>query len=61
MYFRLNETRMQTVAFYPSDWNGHICMRIELYGCVIGIYTSIDDWVYENGVKNLREMFHISL
>ena len=37
MYFPLNDTKMQTVIFYPSEWNGHICMRIELYGCVPGI------------------------
>ena len=37
MYFPLNGTKMQTVIFYPSEWNGHICMRIELYGCVPGM------------------------
>lgn len=41
LYFPLNGTKMQTVIFYPSRWNGHICMRIELYGCVPGIHTLI--------------------
>ena len=43
IYFPLNGTKMQTVIFYPSQWNDRICMRIELYGCVPGIYkcTSI--------------------
>ena len=38
IYFPLNGTKMQTVIFYPSQWNDRICMRIELYGCVPGIY-----------------------
>jgi len=40
--FPLNGTKMQTVIFYASEWNGHICMRIELYGCLPGIYMQID-------------------
>ncbi|KAJ7354891.1 hypothetical protein OS493_029450, partial [Desmophyllum pertusum] len=46
IYISLNGTKMQTIIFYPSQWNGHICMRIELYGCVIvdGGYTPWSDW-----------------
>lgn len=46
LYFPLNETKMQTVVFYPFKWNGHICMRIELYGCVIvdGGYSPWSNW-----------------
>ncbi|XP_078343677.1 uncharacterized protein LOC144629318 isoform X2 [Oculina patagonica] len=46
VYFPLNGTRMQTVIFRPSDWSGHICMRLELYGCVQvdGGYTPWSNW-----------------
>jgi len=44
--FQINETMMNMVAFYPSQWNEHICMRIELYGCVPvdGVYTPWSEW-----------------
>ncbi|XP_068760305.1 uncharacterized protein [Montipora capricornis] len=46
VHFQVNTTVMHAVAFYPSDWNGHICMRVELYGCVRvnGGYTPWSKW-----------------
>ena len=35
-HFQVNATDMQVVGFYPSTFNDHICMRVELYGCVPG-------------------------
>ena len=36
VHFQVNTTPMQVVGFYPSLYNEHICMRVELYGCVPG-------------------------
>ncbi|CAH3170414.1 unnamed protein product, partial [Porites evermanni] len=46
IHFSLNNTVMKSFVIYPSQWNKHICIRIELYGCVPvdGGFTSWSDW-----------------
>ncbi|CAH3047177.1 unnamed protein product, partial [Porites lobata] len=46
MHFSLNNTVMKSLFIFPSQWNKHICIRIELYGCVPvdGGFTSWSDW-----------------
>lgn len=39
MHFSLNKTVMKSLLIYPSQWNEHICIRIELYGCVPGMFA----------------------
>ena len=39
MHFSLNNTVMKSLLIYPSQWNEHICIRIELYGCVPGMFS----------------------
>ena len=36
VHFQVNATDMQVVGFFPRNSNEHICMRVELYGCVPG-------------------------
>ena len=38
--FTLNNTVMKSIGFYPSFWNEHICIRVELYGCVPGMFCN---------------------
>ena len=45
MHFSLNNTVMKSLLIYPSQWNKHICIRIELYGCVPGMFTGEASWV----------------
>ncbi|XP_015771411.1 PREDICTED: coadhesin-like isoform X2 [Acropora digitifera] len=51
-HFQVNATDMQIVGFYPSTFKDHICMRVELYGCVPvdGGYTPWSAW---NSCSNL--------
>ncbi|XP_073229802.1 ectin-like [Porites lutea] len=46
IHFSLNNTVMKSLLIYPSQWNKHICIRIELYGCVPvdGGFTSWSEW-----------------
>lgn len=46
--FSINNTQMKAVLFSPEEWNKHICLRVELYGCVPvdGGYTPWSDWSY---------------
>ncbi|XP_067024997.1 semaphorin-5A-like isoform X1 [Acropora muricata] len=46
VHIQVNATNMQVVGFYPSTYNDHICMRVELYGCVPvdGGYTPWSAW-----------------
>lgn len=45
VHFSLNNTVMKSLLIYPSQWNKHICIRIELYGCVPGMFTREASWV----------------
>ena len=36
VHVQVNATNMQVVGFFPIFFNEHICMRVELYGCVPG-------------------------
>lgn len=45
VHFSLNNTVMKSLLIYPSQWNKHICIRIELYGCVPGMFTGEASWV----------------
>ena len=45
MHFSLNNTVMKSLFIFPSQWNKHICIRIELYGCVPGMFTGEASWV----------------
>ena len=45
IHFSLNNTVMKSLLIYPSQWNKHICIRIELYGCVPGMFTGEASWV----------------
>lgn len=45
VHFSLNNTVMKSLSIYPSQWNKHICIRIELYGCVPGMFTGEASWV----------------
>lgn len=44
MHFSLNKTVMKSLLIYPSQWNEHICIRIELYGCVPGMFAVKASW-----------------
>ena len=44
MHFSLNNTVMKSLLIYPSQWNKHICIRIELYGCVPGMFAVKVSW-----------------
>ena len=38
------------IRFRPLEWNGHICMRVELYGCTQGMTNT------SFGYKNITAM-----
>ena len=44
MHFSLNNTVMKSLFIFPSQWNKHICIRIELYGCVPGMFAVKASW-----------------
>ena len=44
MHFSLNNTVMKSLFIFPSQWNKHICIRIELYGCVPGMFSVKVSW-----------------
>lgn len=44
VHFSLNNTVMKSLLIYPSQWNKHICIRIELYGCVPGMFAVKASW-----------------
>ena len=44
IHFPLNNTVMKSLLIFPSQWNKHICIRIELYGCVPGMFAVKASW-----------------